>query len=253
MKYKALMFDIDGTLFPVRAGKDGMPSQKVTEAINKASKKIHVGVATSRPIFIAEHIVRYLNLSGPSIIHGGALITDIIKKKIYYRQPIEREDIFLVYKILKKFGLPFLIDLKDKAIRMKGILPDEDILGMYTPEVEPTEAGRVRKAIDRIPTISTHLTPSWKIGKICISISHARATKQHAIFEVAKILGITTHEIIGVGDGGNDLPLLMGCGLRIAMGNAVEDLKEIADYIALSVEEDGVADVIEKFVLKSVH
>lgn len=41
----------------------------------------------------------------------------------------------------------------------------------------------------------------------------------------------------------------MACGLKVAMGNAVQDLKEIADYIAPSVDEDGIADVIEKFVL----
>ena len=41
----------------------------------------------------------------------------------------------------------------------------------------------------------------------------------------------------------------MACGLKVAMGNAVEDLKAIADYIALPVEKDGVAEVINKFVL----
>jgi len=69
------------------------------------------------------------------------------------------------------------------------------------------------------------------------------------IFKVAKILGIDTHEIIGIGDGYNDFPLLMACGLKVAMGNAVEDLKAIADYIAPTVSQDGVADVINKFVL----
>ncbi|HXS15232.1 MAG TPA: HAD hydrolase family protein, partial [Candidatus Saccharimonadales bacterium] len=62
---------------------------------------------------------------------------------------------------------------------------------------------------------------------------------------------ISTEEIIGIGDGHNDFPLLMACGLKVAMGNAVDDLKAIADYIAPSVDEDGVADVIEKFILNA--
>jgi hypothetical protein len=45
----------------------------------------------------------------------------------------------------------------------------------------------------------------------------------------------------------------MACGLKVAVGNAVEELKEIADYIAPPLEEDGVADVINKFVLHSQH
>lgn len=42
---------------------------------------------------------------------------------------------------------------------------------------------------------------------------------------------------------------LMACGLKVAMGNAVSELKTIADYIAPTIDEDGVADVIEKFIL----
>ena len=104
--------------------------------------------------------------------------------------------------------------------------------------------------ISHAPTISVHKIPSWQKGKVDIHVSHIAGTKQHGILQVAKILGINTHEIIGIGDGGNDLPLLMACGLKVAMGNAFEDLKEIADYIAPSVEKDGVAHVIEKFILR---
>jgi hydroxymethylpyrimidine pyrophosphatase-like HAD family hydrolase len=55
--------------------------------------------------------------------------------------------------------------------------------------------------------------------------------------------------MIGVGDGHNDLPLFEACGFRVAMGNADEELKKLADYIAPSVEDDGIVDVIEKFIL----
>ncbi|MGH7245314.1 MAG: HAD family hydrolase, partial [Candidatus Levyibacteriota bacterium] len=101
-----------------------------------------------------------------------------------------------------------------------------------------------------IPTISVNKVPSWTKGKVDALISHVGATKQHGIMEVAKFLGIETKDMIGVGDGYNDFPLLLSCGLKIAMGNAVTDLKAIADYVAPSVEEDGVADIIEKFVLQ---
>lgn len=58
--------------------------------------------------------------------------------------------------------------------------------------------------------------------------------------------------MIGVGDGYNDFPLLMSCGLKIAMGNAIEELKDIADYIAPSVDEDGLAKVIDKYYLNQI-
>ena len=80
-------------------------------------------------------------------------------------------------------------------------------------------------------------------------INHTQATKQFGILKIAEILNISTHEIIAVGDGYNDFPLLMAAGFKVAMGNGVEDIKQIANYIAPSVEDDGVADVIERFVL----
>lgn len=107
----------------------------------------------------------------------------------------------------------------------------------------------IQKELSPRSDIISHKIVAWKQGAISLSITHVGATKQHAIFEAAKILGIETHEIIGVGDGYNDFPLLMACGLKVAMGNAVPELKAIADYIAPSVEEDGVADVIKKFIL----
>jgi len=81
-------------------------------------------------------------------------------------------------------------------------------------------------------------------------LTHRDATKQHATQELARLLGINTSEIIGVGDGENDIPLLRECGLKIAMGNAVEELKKMADYTASPLEKDGVAEVVEKFILQ---
>lgn len=102
-----------------------------------------------------------------------------------------------------------------------------------------------------MPTIIAQKVPSWTKGFFCIIITHAEATKQHGVFEVAKLLGLQTHDMIGVGDGYNDFPLLLACGLKVAMGNAVPELKEIADYVAPTVENDGVVDIINKFILQS--
>ena len=82
-----------------------------------------------------------------------------------------------------------------------------------------------------------------------IHVTSCEATKQVAVVKFAQALKIETKEIIGIGDSYNDFPLLMACGLKVAMSNATADIKEIADYIAPSYEKDGVAEVIEKFIL----
>ncbi len=242
------MLDVDGTIMPIV--QNAIPSQKVTKAINKASKLLHVGLATSRPYHVAAHIFDHLQLSGYSIINGGAQILDATSRKIVWEKPIDNKDVIAVYNILQKIT-PNRFWLNDGTGDIH--FPQKDIpkkvFQIYVEGLKPQEADRYITQLSHVPTINLHKVPSFKKNCSDVLIGHALATKQHGIFEVAKLLGIETHEIIGVGDGYNDFPLLMACGLKVAMGNAVEDLKAIADYIAPTVEEDGVANVIEKFVL----
>ena len=60
---------------------------------------------------------------------------------------------------------------------------------------------------------------------------------------------MTKDEMIAIGDGFNDLSMIQYAGLGVAMANAQEVVKENADFITLSNEEDGVAHVVEKFIL----
>jgi hypothetical protein len=246
-KYKALILDVDGTLIPNK--RDGMPSKKVTDAIAKASKLIHIGVATSRPYFMLAHIVDNLKLSGPSIIAGGAQVIDIASKKVLFEKTLSVQDVMEVGKLAEELSISLtVLDNNEGIIFSRKYMPNKPLhFWLYALDIR--KADEFTEKTSRIPTLASHKVPSWEKGKFDLSITHASATKQHAILEVAKLLKIETHEIIGVGDGYNDFPLLMACGLKVAMGNAVDELKAIADYIAPSVEEDGVADVIEKFVL----
>ena len=61
-------------------------------------------------------------------------------------------------------------------------------------------------------------------------------------------MGISIEETISFGDGGNDIPMIEAAGLGIAMGNASDDVKAAADYITASVDDDGFAAALRKFV-----
>ena len=80
-------------------------------------------------------------------------------------------------------------------------------------------------------------------------VTNILGTKQQAIEHAIKILHVHPEEIVAVGDGENDIPMILAAGMGVAMGNAAEGLKSVADYIAPSVEDDGLAHVIEKFFL----
>lgn len=247
-KYKALMLDLDGTTIPNEFY--GKPSKKVKQAITMGRKKIHIGIATSRPYFHLNGLHDELKLSGPSIIHGGAQIMNFTTGRIYLEQRIAKEDMKRIFSIAKKMSLSLSVDEKDGGAPASKENTNHPQLGAIVFGIKSEkQADEFCDALAKLPEISTHKIVSWTKGYFDVGISHVEATKQYAILEVAKILGIETHEIIGVGDGYNDFPLLMACGLKVAIGNAVPELKAIADYIAPSVDEDGVADVIEKFIL----
>jgi HAD superfamily hydrolase (TIGR01484 family) len=246
-KYKALMLDLDGTTVPI--GFDSVPSEKVKKAIADANKKVLVGIATSRPYHIVEYLLDQLVLSAPCIINGGSEIIDPATKETLFRQAVSEDAIKQVFLVVKEMHLTMHVDFHDRSAEMTDSINLQGVLSAYTFQEPESVVDEFLTRLSAIPDISTHKMPSPEKGKLYVSINHVSSSKQFGILKVAERLGIQTSEMIAVGDGQNDMPLLMACGFRIAMGNAGEELKAIADYIAPSVEEDGVADVIEKYIL----
>jgi hydroxymethylpyrimidine pyrophosphatase-like HAD family hydrolase len=78
-----------------------------------------------------------------------------------------------------------------------------------------------------------------------------KASKAIAMEQIGNHYGIKQSQMIAVGDGFNDLSMIEYAGLGVAMANAPEEVKKRADYITLSNEEDGVAHVINKFILNN--
>ena len=252
-KYKALMLDVDGTT--IINDPEAMPTKKVKETVIKAHDKIKIGLATSRPLWHTMPIIEDLGINFYCILIGGANIYDPVSKKIIWEKRISTKDVKSIFEITTNLKIDIRDDgtgrhLKNETPSLNNYLK-QGPPQFWTHGLEPELTEEFMKRLSKISTIAVVKATSWKKGKTDVIISHALATKQHAIITVAKMFGISTKEIIGVGDSYNDFPLLMACGLKVAMGNANEELKEIADYIAPNVENDGVADVIEKFVLAS--
>ena len=179
-RYKALICDVDGTLIPLK--RDGMPSEAVTAAVQQASKRIHVGVATSRPYHIIHHIVSHLHLHGPSIIHGGAQIVDLAERKVYREHPITKTEIQQIYSITKALGHQVYADNpQDSYIVDDTSTFDSPILGSVVLSLTPAQADELSRELSTIPTISVHKIPSWKPGTIDVSMGATLATKQHGI------------------------------------------------------------------------
>ncbi|MBU3188488.1 Cof-type HAD-IIB family hydrolase [Clostridium bowmanii] len=88
-----------------------------------------------------------------------------------------------------------------------------------------------------------------KVTPFNVEVMKKNISKRTGLEKIARELKIKPHEIICIGDSGNDKEMIQYAGLGVAMGNAFPEIKEIADYITCSNEDNGVAHVIEKFIL----
>jgi Cof subfamily protein (haloacid dehalogenase superfamily) len=257
MQYKALMLDIDGTIIPYDY--QANPSKKLKEAIKKTQEKVTVSLVTGRSPYSTKRFLKELGIKkGYAVVDNGAFVFDIEKEKIIYRQLIEEIDMQKIVDVLIDEKLIFYLKAETGFTRTDDnyytpYQPGDSLKGIsmiFTDEMYTLE--KTHKVMKRLsfPHVSVFRTRHHDPSKYAFNITHVKATKLHGVEVLAKKLGISRKEIIACGDGYNDYPLLMAAGLKVAMGNAIDDLKAIADYIAPTVQEDGVVDVIEKYILE---
>ena len=249
MKYKALFLDLDGTTVNHMGNE---PSKRVTAAVKQLKGKLRVCIATGRPYFAARPVFDHLEITGPSVLTNGVQIYDPTQKKIVSEKVIDRSLVPEIYQICKehttksKSSIQIFDGTKDVEFKEDHI---DKALSVFVTELTDEVADTIMQKLNNFNQIVVHKGNSFNKELRCLDITNSLASKLHSIQEVSQLLGISTHEIIGVGDGYNDFPLLLACGLKFAMGNAVPELKEIADFVAPPVERDGVAVIIEKFIL----
>lgn len=247
MRYKALILDLDGTT--VVNTKNAIPSPRVTETIIQAQNLIHISIATGRPIHLAKPIIDHLHIFSPCVVSGGVQIYDAEKQRVIQEYSINKDSISKIIHVAKRYKLEYRIYDGEKDIKETEFPTASKILALYFPVISPEIVSDVEKELNKIAGISVQKMPSWERGYLSLDMTAVNATKLHGINEILKILQLSKDEVIGVGDSYNDYPLLMASGFKIAMGNAVPELKTLADFIAPPVTEDGVATIIEKFVL----
>jgi HAD superfamily hydrolase (TIGR01484 family) len=246
-QFKAIIFDLDGTAIPTRL--DAVPSPQLIDAVKKAQGLVKVCFATGRSLPHAREILKAMHLTDPCVVSGGTRIIDPQTEKTLWEKGLSEEQVKDVIEVLMPYSHPvgFSDEVKGVPAKEKVIEGSERVIYVWT--VEKDVAEQIKIQLNRIHDIAAHIGGSWTKGRVDIHITHKYATKQYALEELIEILGVEKENIIGIGDSDNDLPLFESVGFKVAMGNATESLKSVADFIAPSVDEDGLAEVIKKFIL----
>ena len=109
------------------------------------------------------------------------------------------------------------------------------------PESAPEKGQPVRSRMRHVP--DTRWTD------LAVDVFSDQCGKDRGISETLRHYGLKKEEVLGVGDGPNDAALLQACGYRAAMGNAVEELKKLADFVSTDIDEDGLKNVFVHYGL----
>jgi Cof subfamily protein (haloacid dehalogenase superfamily) len=268
--YKLLIIDIDGTL----VGRGGRVNEVDKKAIKAAEAKgIRVVLCTGRVVPACRRILKELKLKGYHIYFDGALVADVAEQDELFVWRIEEGIVKKAVEFSRRNGNYLELYSSEHFFAEKsnwsdvihkeyfgvtpqrgsfdGIWDRERIIKaevVVRSEAEVEQYQRFKEEFSGLLHFSVARSPSFPDIEF-INITQRRVSKGNATEKLAGYFGIKTTEIIAIGDGSNDIPLFEVAGFSVAMGNAREELKEIADYTTLSVEEGGVGAAIEKFLL----
>ena len=269
-RYKLLVVDIDGTLLD----KNGVISDENKDALAGAGGSgIQVSLSTGRVVKACLGIIDQLSLDGYHIFFDGALVANSKSGQEVYVKPISEECVRQVIEFAHQheidldlysatryfveretwatdirrdfFGLePTVVDfsqLWQKERIIKGTLV------VFSAE-ERAKADDFRLHFKSSLSFSRTQTPAYP-GVDFINVVDPEVSKGKALEALASFLGIPLTGVIAIGDGINDVSLLSLAGLAVAMGNATDELKAVADHVTLDVDHNGVAAAIKKFLL----
>ena len=267
MSYKMLVLDLDDTLL-----RDDLTiSSKTREAILAAqSYGATVVIATGRPTYACISIAKEIGLDkygGFVISFNGAVITNVATGHVLREVNITKENVYALYQLSQELGSHILTYMNNKIITPKNneyieiekkltsmpIVEVEDFVSFIDRNVpkaillqEPTYLKWVAEQIR--PRIPSGLNMTFS-KPFFLEFMNENVDKALSVSLLADYLGIDLSSVIAVGDGYNDISMIKCAGLGVAMGNSVDKVKEASDYITHSNMEDGVAEIIYRFML----
>ena len=267
---KLLSLDLDGTV----VYDNKYASQKDICAIKNAVKAgVFVTIATGRMYYSAKKWADEFGTNAPLLTCNGSRIRD--EKKVYYSNSIEEsklKDLFEVFDdmLVRRYcfgrdaifctpeGVDESFFTKNNTYKNEGpfikVLENKkalfDEIGGDTNKflVIMKDENDHKKALERVKSISGFESVVGDLHNI--EFTNAGVTKAAGFKTLADMLGVDMESTMAIGDSENDIEIIKASGLGVAVDNAMENVKEIADEIVGSISESGVAQAIEKFILK---
>lgn len=253
MKTKAIIFDIDGTA--IDSPKQKSPSKRLINAVNKLINEYFLTAATGRVWSFAKPVLQKMKLVDPCIISAGTQICNPVTGQILWQKNLNNNSLREVVKLFKQYPdykLLFNDGTEDEYFN-GGVYPadfktKEPVYFLEQVFVPDKLAIKIYKELKGVSNITCVMVISQKPGRRDLHIVNSLATKEQAIAELLKCIGIERKNTIGIGDGHNDIHLFNAVNYKIAMGNAAQELKKIADKVIGTAANDGMAKYLETLI-----
>ena len=265
MQIKLIALDLDGTVLKF----DRTLSERVPHATRAAAARgVRVTIATGRGAPTVRELAKTLGVNAPVICQHGGTLTNLETNEVLHRITLDstlacealaftrrhpswhavifrRDDILLeeqrypteAYSITRQIPT----QVHDLCAAIETDAPDKLMLML-----EPSETVSVLRAMsDFIGDRATVVQSSKRLLEVHSKLAHKGA----ALAKLADLLSIPQAQVMAVGDHDNDETMLAWAGVGVAMGNASPRARAAARFHTASVDEDGAAIAIEKFVL----
>ncbi len=253
---KVIFFDIDGTLVSFKTHRVPDSSVRALEILQK--KGIKTFIATGRHLMAINNLGN-LRFEGYITMNGSYCLTG--DDEVIYKRRIDPADLKALLRYQKEKETFPCIFVKENSMflnykngRVQEVL---DLLDFPEPPVCSLEEVGLEDVFQLIAFFGEnqedHIMPhlpgceSTRWSPLFTDIVPSGSSKRVGIDEVLKHYGFELEETMAFGDGGNDIQMLEHVGLGIAMGNAEENVKDVADYITDSVDDDGIFNALKHF------
>lgn len=249
---KLVLTDVDGTLVSL-LGKE--PSQAVID-IAKQLQEVGIEVApvTGRPYDMAKDLFAHIGFHDFGVFDAGASVRKVSDGEVVWKQWLSIVQIKQILTELLPVSsvvdyFPDFHEVEAGQVRIEEISEDAPYVFAFVRDTsEGIEAIEKIKS-DSSLSVNVHYAHETWDGFLNVQITDVRADKYHGVMALQKIVGVDLAHTLAIGDSGNDIPLFRAAGLKVAMGNAIEELKKLADHTVASVDDDGFVEAMKRFVL----
>lgn len=257
---KAVFFDIDGTLVSFKTHQ--IPQSTLKAISDLRRKGIKVYIATGRPLAFIDNLGD-LEYDGMVTVTGAHCFTR--DGHVIYHHPVANDDVRRVvdYQQQNEGAYPIIFVAEDELF-VTDINDDvnfiANLLNIKLPQVRSADYALHKSILqiisffkaDREERLMRELMPdcvSMRWHPLFTDVIAAGVSKSIGIDKVLAYEGLSLEDAMAFGDGGNDLSMIQHVSYGVAMGNACDELKAIANYVTDDVDHDGIAKALYHFGL----